>query len=110
MVSWDPEPVGEIAVEWARRRGLDVALDLGMGNRDIWAGIVGEDIAANGEPVACHAGVLYLAARDSLAATRLRYVSEAIRAVCNERLGRDLIHVVVVREAGRGWGSPTGAW
>jgi predicted nucleic acid-binding Zn ribbon protein len=97
----EPVAVGVIAAEWARRRGIESALSLGISDPDVWSDLVGADLAECGRPVRCEGGTLFLQAHDPLGATRLRYAEGAILAVCNEKLGREAIRRLSVREASR---------
>lgn len=106
----EPERVGDVARQWARRVGLDAAVELGIGNDAVWAGIVGDDLAGIGRPVLLREGVLHILARDRHAAARLRYSVDAIRAACNERAGGEPVRVIIVREPRRGSGSGPVAW
>lgn len=106
----EPQPLADLVRRWADRKGLDVAVELGIGDRERWESLVGPDLAADGSPISFDGGVLRLQAGDRLGAARLRYSSEAIRTVCNERLGREVIHSIVVREMPRRSGSGKDPW
>lgn len=106
----EPQPLRDLVRSWADRKGLDVAVEIGIGDRVRWEGLVGPDLAADGSPISIDGGVLQLQAVNRLGAARLRYSAEAIRTVCNERLGREVIHSIVVREMPRLSGSGRDPW
>jgi hypothetical protein len=72
----------------------------------VWADVVGEDVAANAQPVQLRQGRLVVSVSSSAWAQTLHLMSEAIIARVNERLGAGAVERVVFRHAGWEENSP----
>jgi hypothetical protein len=66
----------------------------------VWPDVVGEEVAANAQPVQLRQGRLVVSASSSAWAQTLHLMSEVIMARVNERLGAGAVERVVFRHAG----------
>lgn len=66
----------------------------------IWPEVVGDEVAANAQPVQLKQGRLVVNASSSAWAQTLQLMGDAIAARINERLGERAVERVVVRHAG----------
>ncbi|OFW61254.1 MAG: hypothetical protein A2133_11210 [Actinobacteria bacterium RBG_16_64_13] len=66
----------------------------------IWLDVVGEEVAGNSRPVQLRHGRLVVSASSSAWAQTLQFMSTAIIARLNERLGADTVKQAVFRHAG----------
>ncbi|MFH0915699.1 MAG: DUF721 domain-containing protein [bacterium] len=66
----------------------------------IWPELVGDEVAANAQPVQLNRGRLVVSASSSAWAQTLQLMGDAIAARINERLGEGVVERVVFRHAG----------
>lgn len=93
------EQLGATVNRWAESNGMDVARNLRIFSAERWREIVGDDLADSGMPLRIRNGTLVIQANNRLGATRLRYASDAIRMLCNELAGSEVIDRVRVIES-----------
>ncbi|HJC58751.1 MAG TPA: DUF721 domain-containing protein [Candidatus Dietzia intestinigallinarum] len=74
---WDPQPIGKLFGQVAKKRGWDEKVTTGRLFAE-WGRIVGEDIAAHATPERLDQGILYVRASSTAWATQLRLVSADI--------------------------------
>lgn len=74
---WDPQPLGRLMGQVAKRRGWEDNVTTGRLFAQ-WGRIVGEDIAAHATPERLEDGVLYVRASSTAWATQLRLVAADI--------------------------------
>lgn len=65
-----------------------------------WPEIVGEDAAANSQPVRLRHGRLIVATSSSAWAQTLQFMEETVKGLLNERLGASLVERIQFRHAG----------
>ncbi|MBB1029815.1 DUF721 domain-containing protein [Dietzia sp. SLG310A2-38A2] len=74
---WDPQPLGRLVGQVAKRRGWDDKVTTGRLFAE-WDRIVGEDLSAHATPERLEEGVLYVRASSTAWATQLRLVAADI--------------------------------
>ena len=74
---WDPQPLGRLMGQVAKRRGWDDNVTTGRLFAQ-WGTIVGEDVAAHATPERLEDGVLHIRASSTAWATQLRLMSADI--------------------------------
>ena len=74
---WDPQPLGRLVGQVARKRGWEHKVATGRLFAE-WERIVGEDVAAHAEPDRLDDGILHVRASSTAWATQLRLMSADI--------------------------------
>ncbi len=86
----DPQPLGRVARELAKRRGWSghVAEGTVLGN---WSGVVGQQIADHAVPTALSEGVLSVVAESTAWATQLRMIQSQLLAKIAVAVGNGVV-------------------
>jgi predicted nucleic acid-binding Zn ribbon protein len=89
-VGRDPQPLGSLARELAKKRGWSAQVAEGtvLGN---WATVVGHQIADHAVPTALKEGVLSVAAESTAWATQLRMVQSQLLAKIAAAVGNGVV-------------------
>ena len=74
---WDPQPLGKLVGQVAKKRGWDDKVTTGRLFAE-WDRIVGEDVSAHATPERLEEGILYVRAASTAWATQLRLMSADI--------------------------------
>ncbi|MDV8000106.1 DciA family protein [Rhodococcus sp. IEGM 1408] len=74
---WDPQPLGRLVGQVAKKRGWDDKVTTGRLFAE-WDRIVGEDVSAHATPERLEEGILYVRASSTAWATQLRLVAADI--------------------------------
>lgn len=74
---WDPQPLGKLFGQIAKKRGWDDKVTTGRLFAE-WGRIVGEDVSAHATPDRLEEGILYVRASSTAWATQLRLMSADI--------------------------------
>jgi predicted nucleic acid-binding Zn ribbon protein len=94
--SREPQPLGSAIGDLMAEQGWEQ--DARSANVvEVWADLVGADIAAHVSAVSCTAGVLLVQAESTAWATQVRLLTPQLRAILDEALGTDVVTQIDVQ-------------
>ena len=91
---------GRVTTGPGRRRERGAKNGLEHGVAEVWAEVVGEEIAANTQPLQLRQGRLVVATSSPVWGQTLQLMSEQIQERLNRSLGEDAVREMVFRHAG----------